>query len=468
MASFTTRPPFLNSIPKARRLGLFVGGLEFNENQRIPLINKCAFQADTFQNDAFQLCSTSNFQDGAGAASGDATASAVGDSTVFPFAHQQAFEVVQRRGRRFATTEQRQVLQGIYTQKTVDSPGAASGDATASATGDALADGSGAASGDATASAAGDSTVFPFAHQSQFDVVRRARRIVTLDQWQTLPNLHIPAVSSDGVGAASGDATASATGDALADGAGAASGDATASAGGDSTVFPFAHQQQFDIVGRRGRRFATTDQSQVLQGIYTQKTVDSSGAASGDATAAATGDGDASLVGSASGDATASATGDSTVFPFSREQLFWSYPRARRGMVQLETWQNTLAAHTTVSFTQADGSAIGDATASAVGESLADSVGAASGDATADAGGSSFVDAVGFAQGGSEASAIGRRSRRVKLVQGREGSRRKQMSYTARRQTVQGEALPIRGTINMMHKAGSAAYPSGRGKADVG
>ncbi len=470
------RPPLFSRIEKGRTPLTFVGGLEFNINQRIPLISKCAFQNDAFQTDAFQLCAAATgFSDAAGAAVGDAIASGEGSSTVFPFAHLSQFHAF-RRAKCIVTLEQWQ-NPTLAIRYNSDGAGTAAGDAIASAEGTSLADATATATGDATASGAGDSTVFPFAHQSQFDVVRRAKRIVTLEQWQTLATLRGPQASfGDSDGTATGDAIASAVGISDADASGAASGDATASASDGSTFFPFAHQSQFDVV-RRARRIVTIEQWQNPTLLGLRRNSDADGAASGDATA--------------------SASGASDVFPFAKEQIFWAWPRRHsRGLCLLETWQNVLAAHTTVAFSQADGTAIGDANASAEGASLASGVGAASGDAIASGAGEAVIDAAGTAQGGSEATAVGRRSKRVKLVQGTEQARLAAAFYEAARRrgefaafdhdafqpnafqtvsieahqghfTISGGPGSVRGVASMSKKSGSASYPIRRGRAEL-
>lgn len=527
MATVINRPPLSSWIQKARRLGLFVGGLEFNRNQTVPIFgNRCAFQRDAFQQTAFQVCiptypdsrywqlndkvpyakrraqlehwqnlpgwrsTQASFGDGAGAAqgdaiasatgesladatasaSGDATASAAGDSTVFPFAHQQVFDVA-RRARRIVTLEQWQnpTLIVRYNQ---DTTGTATGDAIASGEGNSLFDATASATGDANASAAGDSTVFPFAHQSQFDIVQRARRIVTLEQWQTLPNLRNQ-VSTNADGSAIGDANASAVGESLADASGSASGDAIASASDGSTFFPFAHHNIIETVSR-ARRIVTLEQWQNPTLLGLRRNSDADGAASGDATA--------------------SAEGSSTVFPFSRKYAFDIVQRAKR-IVTLEQWQ-TLATKTVVAFSQADGTATGDSSASAEGSSLADAVGSAIGDAVASGALEGIFDAVGSAQGDSDASAVGRRSKRVKLVQGVEGGHQFDLTFTHALERridrlhfdaaafqnnafetlfvqgqlghviVDGVPLPARGTASFSQKAGSSSFPIRRGRAE--
>lgn len=165
-----------------------------------------------------------NNQDGTGSASGDATASGTLDALAD-----------------FAGSASGDATASGTIDALADQTGSASGDAIASGSLNALADQTGTATGDATASAEGDQIVFPFSVWEELKERRGPSRAVKLGRGsqvefaKPLP-LTIPVVSSDGTGAASGDATASGELDALADFAGTATGDAIASADGETVI----------------------------------------------------------------------------------------------------------------------------------------------------------------------------------------------------------------------------------------
>lgn len=259
-----------------------------------------------------------------------------------------------------------------------------------------LADSPGTATGDAIASAVDGSDRFPFDVWTETWLRRGPSKAVKLGRGAQVEFGQPLTLETQSYrvtdGTATGDATADATGAPLADGDGAASGDATASATGDSTVFPFdvwkdTRQIRVARAVKLGRGAQIEFQSPITLTGPQATFGDGAGAATGDAIASGDGNSLADGVASASGDATASATGDSTVFPFdvwkdTRQIRVAKAVKLGRGS-QVEFGQPLPCG--TQSIRTTDGTATGDAIASATGDSLADSVATATGDATASA-----------------------------------------------------------------------------------
>jgi hypothetical protein len=222
-----------------------------------------------------------NFQDGAGSAIGDATASgaldafgdfsgsAIGDAT----ASGTLDAFADFAGSAIGDATASGALDAFG-----DFAGSAIGDATASGALDALGDFAGAATGDATADGAIQATYdYPLSatyHLLTQQGARRKQREIIERSRPTPITAFVAAADGDGAGFADGDSTASGALDAFGDFAGAASGDATASGGLDALA-------------------------------------DFAGSAIGDATVSGGFDAFADMAGSAVGDATCTAEGTS-------------------------------------------------------------------------------------------------------------------------------------------------------------
>jgi hypothetical protein len=221
-----------------------------------------------------------NNQDGAGAASGDATVdgalNALGD---------------------FAGAASGDAIASGALNALGDFAGSAIGDAIASGSLNAFSDAVGAATGDATASgvitARYDFPLSATCHLLTSQGARRKQRLVNLEVQRPTPITAVtPAVNSDGVGNASGDANADGVLSALGDFAGAASGDSIAS-GALNALADFA-----------GSAIGDATASGVLNAL-----ADSAGSAIGDSTASGALNALADFVGDAVGDAIADAVG---------------------------------------------------------------------------------------------------------------------------------------------------------------
>jgi hypothetical protein len=355
-----------------------------------------------------------NFQDGAGSAIGDSTASAEGAGGIpLPFSRSIERGAKQTLGRGW-----RLEISAPATLKapvTLDTAGAASGDSTVSGALDALADFTGAASGDSTVSGAldaladfagsaiGDSTASggldafgDFAGAASGDATcdgaivgtydyplsatchlltqqgaRRKQREIIERTRPTPIMAFVAAADSDGAGSAEGDSTADGTLDAFADFAGSAIGDATASGALDAFA-DFA-----------GSAIGDSTASGALNAL-----ADFAGAASGDSTVSGALDALASLDGAASGDATV----DGALTALADTA----------GSAQ----GDAIASGDLAALADTAGSAIGDSTASGTLDALADLAGSAIGDAIADAEGTveNNQDTDGSAVGDSTAS----------------------------------------------------------------
>ncbi len=342
--------------------------------------------------------------DGDGAAQGDANASATSTFDTYPFANFRyehlghgPYKAV-KLGRGAQIEFQTSLPIRAFT------PAVNNQDGAGSAVGDAIAGPSGGFScafdpNSFDASCNGDSTVFPFAVWEELEQRRGPNRAVKLGRGAQI-EFHVPTpltpANGDAIGTAQGDAIAAATGESLADAAAsatgdaivsatgapladadaAATGDAIASAMGTSDSYPFANWKE--LLYRRGpNRAVKLGRGAQIEfktplpiGIISNQ--DAASSAIGDANAAATGDSLFDGAGSASGDAIVSGASDKTQFDFSvwtelllRKQ-HGKLPKLGRG-AQIE-FQTPLV--TLVKFFTGDGTAIGDATASAISDTI--------------------------------------------------------------------------------------------------
>ncbi len=310
-----------------------------------------------------------NNQDGAGAASGDAIASA--DFTALG-----------------------------------DFAGAATGDAIASGTFTALGDFSGSASGDAVASAAGDSSVFSFSAIWSENLLRRgpnkAPKLGRGAQYEFQVPLQIRAPSvSDGAGAAIGDSIVTAIGDYTFDGisisATSESGGNRWLGGGPQLEFHQALPTLLPVVSSDGAGSASGDST--ASGTFVAFG-DFAGAATGDAVASGTFSALADFAGAASGDAIAAATA-SDLADFAGAATGDAIASA--GLNALASFAgaatgDAIASAAMTALADFAGSSVGDAIAAATTDS-GDAVGSAIGDATASGGLDAFGDFAGAASG---------------------------------------------------------------------
>jgi hypothetical protein len=250
-------------------------------------------------------------------------------------------------------------------------------------------DTAGSAIGDSEAAAEGAGGVaLPYSRSVEQGYKRTLGRGPRVE-FQTSFPIRAPQLSfGDGAGDASGDSTASGALDALADFAGAASGDSTASGDLDALA---------DFAGAAS---GDSTASGALDAL-----ADFAGAASGDSTVSGTLDALGDFAGAASGDSTASGEGGGgIVLPFSRSIERGAKQTLGRGWRLELSAPTSLRAPSGAVTLDADGSAIGDATASGGLDAFGDFAGSVIGDATVSGVLEAFADFAGSAIGDSTAS----------------------------------------------------------------